>query len=619
MSKVGLIGVGAMGKGVLKNLIKNNCEVIAYDVTEKGRANIQDFGGQIASHPIEVAQATDIIFLSLPNPQIIKELFLGVEGIINELKSNTTVLDLSTIDPATTIELNELCQQHNSYYFDCPVSGGPAGAEMGTLTIMVGGDKNQFNSIFEYLSYIGSNIEYIGESGLAQTLKLCHNMVGAANIAALGEAFATGVKHGLSVQVIADVVGKSLASSNNLEYFGPNIINGTYENVKFMLSHMHKDLSLYVSMTHKVNVPSFIGATTYNLYDIAKTHNKGLLDHSAVCQVYEEFASVRLTQNNHIRAILEGSIDKTAEPGKKVGLIGVGAMGRGVLKNLIKNNCDVIAYDVSESGQADIEKLGGVVARHPKEVAQSSDIIFLSLPNPQVIKELIMGTDGIINELKEKTTIFDLSTIDPTTTRELNELCKQYDSYYFDCPVSGGPAGADAGTLTIMVGGDKDHYLKVAKYLGYIGANIEFIGDSGLAQALKLCHNMIGAASIVALGEAFVTGVKSGLNVKVIADVIGKSLGNSRMLQYFGPNIINNTYENVKFMLNHMHKDLQLYVKMTQDVGVPSFIGSSTYNLYHIAKTQNKGLLDHTAVCQVIEDMAKVKLVESELMNESRR
>ncbi|WP_260287738.1 NAD(P)-dependent oxidoreductase [Peribacillus aracenensis] len=618
MKKVGLIGTGAIGKGVLKNLIKNNCDVLAYDISEKAKENIRNLGGFVANHPKEVIQFSEIVFLSLPSPQIIKDLFLGTEGIAKEMKSHTTILDLSTIDPATAREMNDLCHQYNSHYFDCPVSGGPAGADEGTLTIMVGGDKDQFDNIVEYLGYIGSNIEYIGESGLAQVLKLCHNMIGAANIVALGEAFATGVKHGLSVKVMANVIGKSLAGSRPLEYFGPNIVNNTYDNVKFMLNHMHKDLGLYVNMTRQVGIPSFIGTNTYNLYNAAKTHNKGSLDHTAVCQIIEDLASVKLVENNHLKneveGVMVGSKKRTNEV-KKIGLIGVGAIGEGVLKNLIKNNCEVLAYDISEKGKAKIRNLGGLVANHPKEVVQFSEIVFLSLPSPQIIKDLFLGTEGIAKEMKSHTTILDLSTIDPATAREMNDLCKQYNSHYFDCPVSGGPAGADEGTLTIMVGGDSEQFVNIIEDLGYIGTNIEYIGESGIAQALKLCHNMVGAASIVALGEAFATGVKHGLDVKVMADVIGKSVSNSKVLQYFGPNIINNTYDNVKFMLNHAHKDLGLYVNMTQDVGVPSFIGASTYNLFHIAKIHNKGSLDQTAVCQVIEDFSSVKLVENSIPN----
>ncbi|MET3508014.1 NAD(P)-dependent oxidoreductase [Halalkalibacter oceani] len=609
MKKIGLIGVGAIGRGVLKNLRKNNCEVLAYDISEAGQEAIKGAGGLVARHPREVAQFADVMFLSLPGPQVIKELFYGEDGIADSILGGTRILDLSTIDPATTREMNTFCQQRGAYYFDCPVSGGPAGAEDGTLTIMVGGDQEQFEEVRTYVEYIGGNIEYIGDSGLAQALKLCHNMVGAANIVALGEAFATGVKHGLNVQVIADVIGKSLAGSRSLEYFGPNIIHNTYENVKFMLNHMHKDLGLYVRMTQQIGVPSFIGASAYNLYHAARNNGKGPLDHTAVCQVIEQLAGVTLIENNHLpKAELKAV---SLEGAKKVGLIGVGAIGRGVLKNLRKNNCEVLAYDISEAGQEAIRQAGGLVARHPREVAQFADVIFLSLPGPQVIKELFQGEDGIADSILSGTRILDLSTIDPATTREMNDFCQRRDAYYFDCPVSGGPAGAEDGTLTIMVGGDKERFEEVLAYVEYIGENIEYIGESGLAQALKLCHNMVGAASIVALGESFATGVKHGLDVKVMADVFAKSMGNSKILQYFGPNIIYNTYENVKFMLNHMHKDLGLFMEMTQRAEVPSFVGTSTYNLFHTAKIHNKGALDQTAVCQVIEDLAAVKLVEN--------
>ena len=608
MKKVGLIGVGAIGKGLLKNLIKNNCEVIAFDISEKSKEEIRNLGGIVASHPKEVVQFAKVIFLSLPSPQIIKELFQGEDGIAGELMPDTSILDLSTIDPGTTREMAALCKRYYSYYFDCPVSGGPTGADQGTLTIMTGGPKEQYDKIEEYLHYVGSNIKYIGESGMAQVMKLCHNVIGAVNIAAAGEALATGVKYGLNAKVILDVVAKSMGSNGTLLYFGPNVVNNTYENVKFMLNHMHKDVGLYITMAQQSGVPSLIATNTYNLYHTAKIQNKGHLDHSAVCQVFEEMGNVKINSNNDI-IVEQAKVPETFKPEKKIGLIGVGAIGKGVLKNLLKHDCEVMAYDISEKGKDEIRRLGGLVANHPKEVAQFADIIFLSLPGPRIIKELFLGKDGIESASLSNKTILDLSPIDPGTTKEMADVCSQYKSYYFDCPVSGGPAGADEGTLTIMVGGPKHQYDKIVGYLHLVGENIEYIGEIGLAQALKLCHNMLGAANIVALGEAFATGVKQGLRIDVMAEVIRKGLSNSRSLEYFGPNIINNTYENAKFMLNHMHKDLRLYVKMTQQIGVPSFIGANVYALYEAAKSQDKGHLDHTSVCQVIENLASVKLV----------
>lgn len=296
----------------------------------------------------------------------------------------------------------------------------------------------------------------------------------------------------------------------------------------------------------------------------------------------------------------------------KVGLIGVGAIGKGVLKNLIKHKCEVVAFDVSEQGKKNVKELGGIVANHPKDVAKQAEIIILSLPGPKIIKDLFLGEEGILPYLNDRTFIIDLSTIDPSTTQELAEVCKEKNTYYFDCPVSGGPLGADEGTLTIMVGGDEEKFEYISEYLNYIGSNIRYIGTSGLAQTLKICHNMIVATNTVALGEAFATGVKHGLDIEVMADVIGKSIGDSRTLQYFGPNIVNDTYEKIKFMLDHMHKDMGLYVDMAENIGVPSMIGGNTYQLYQAAKVQNKGHLDHTAVCQVIEDLSSTKLVEKE-------
>lgn len=177
-----------------------------------------------------------------------------------------------------------------------------------------------------------------------------------------------------------------------------------------------------------------------------------------------------------------------------------------------------------------------------------------------------------------------------------------------DCPVSGGPSGADQGTLAIMVGGDQEVYEAAKPVLDAMGTNIFYIGESGTAQVVKLCHNMIVAVNAVALGEAFLTGAKAGLSPKTLAAVIAKSVGRSGVLEIFGPIILENNYDNPKFMLKHMYKDMGLYMKTVDAVNMSSYLGNLVHSLYRSAMLQDKGDKDHTAVCQVLEELAATKI-----------
>ncbi|MEW6662390.1 MAG: NAD(P)-dependent oxidoreductase [Bacillota bacterium] len=288
---------------------------------------------------------------------------------------------------------------------------------------------------------------------------------------------------------------------------------------------------------------------------------------------------------------------------KKVGFFGCGAMGKGMIKNLLKAGYEIIAYDVSEDAVKQAVESGATAGMDPAVIASNVDAVISSLPSPVIVKELMLGDNGIIANLKSNF-ILDMSTIDPGTVKEIYSVAKEKGIGFLDCPVSGGPGGADAGTLAIMVGGDERVYEEAKPLLNAMGRNIFYIGESGTAQVVKLCHNMIVAANALALGEAFLTGSKAGLQPRVMAEVISKSVGRSGVLEVFGPKILNGDYENPVFMLKHMYKDMDLFIKFAAAVNMPTFLGGLVHAFYRSAMLQDKGNHDHTVVCKVLEQLS---------------
>lgn len=285
---IGVIGCGAMGKGMVKNLIKHGLIVKVYDVSPDYVSFCHEMGAIPVSSARETASDADALFLSLPSPEVVENVLLGEEGILNVLKTGAYILDLSTIDPMTSIRLSEQANHQGVNFFDCPVSGGPAGADQGNLTIMVGGPEGYFSSVLPLLQVIGKEIIYLGKSGAGQTAKLCHNMLVASITASLGEVLTVGAKAGISPKSLANVIEKGSANNRVLSIFGPNMIEGTYDNVNFFLSHMHKDVTLYTKLAADQSLPSFIGSLVLQLYESAKAKGMGKLDSSAVCLTIQE-------------------------------------------------------------------------------------------------------------------------------------------------------------------------------------------------------------------------------------------------------------------------------------------------------------------------------------------
>ncbi|MFA4133064.1 MULTISPECIES: NAD(P)-dependent oxidoreductase [unclassified Brevibacillus] len=296
MEAIGVIGIGAMGKGMVCNLLQKGYHVYAYDPSPAAKAWAKEKGATVVESPLAVGSVARVVFTSLPGPAIVEEVMLGADGLFLSLGAGSFVFDTSTIDPATAKRLNQQGVEKGIYYYDCPVSGGPTGSAAGTLTIMVGGDETKLPEIMDYLRAIGKEIFYLGESGAAQVAKLCHNSVVAVITAALGEAFSVGAKAGVDPHKLAAVMDKGSADNRVLSVFGPNILYGTYENTVFSLDHMHKDLQLYAQTAREQQVPVLVGGTVAQMYEAAKAQGKGSLDSSAVCTVTEELAHTTIAR-----------------------------------------------------------------------------------------------------------------------------------------------------------------------------------------------------------------------------------------------------------------------------------------------------------------------------------
>ncbi|GEB32403.1 MULTISPECIES: NAD(P)-dependent oxidoreductase [Brevibacillus] len=293
---IGVIGIGAMGKGMIGSLLQKGYQVYAYDPSPAAKEWAAEKGAVVVDSVQAIGSVAKVVFASLPGPSVVEEVVLGQAGLFAELRPGSFVFDTSTIDPATAKRLNQAGLERGISYFDCPVSGGPAGSAAGTLTIMVGGDESKLPEIMPYLQGIGKEIFYLGESGSGQVAKLCHNSVVAVITAALGEAFSVGAKAGVDPHKLAAVIEKGSAHNRVLSVFGPNILYGTYENAIFSLDHMHKDLQLYAAAAREQHVPVLVGGTVAQMYEAAKAQGKGSWDSSAVCTVTEELAGTTIAR-----------------------------------------------------------------------------------------------------------------------------------------------------------------------------------------------------------------------------------------------------------------------------------------------------------------------------------
>ncbi|WP_246202594.1 NAD(P)-dependent oxidoreductase [Virgibacillus doumboii] len=285
-----------------------------------------------------------------------------------------------------------------------------------------------------------------------------------------------------------------------------------------------------------------------------------------------------------------------------MGVVGCGLMGHGIAKNLLKNNYTVMVYDIDQTAVKRLESIGAIGASSVKMMAKEIDCLILSLPTPELVRKTLLG-DGTINGMRAGTNILDMSTNDVEVTRELHNYAKEYEIDFFDCPLSGGPAGAEAGSLTIMVGGNEAAYSAILPVLNAIGDHIDFVGPSGAGQTVKLCHNMVVGGVITLLSEAFLTGEKAGVTKEKVASILQKGSAQTKVMEVFGQNILNGSFEDVKFSLANMTKDIHLYRNLAETQQIPTYVSQPVDQLYQMAKEKGRGGEDSSTIYNVLAEM----------------
>jgi 3-hydroxyisobutyrate dehydrogenase-like beta-hydroxyacid dehydrogenase len=290
---------------------------------------------------------------------------------------------------------------------------------------------------------------------------------------------------------------------------------------------------------------------------------------------------------------------------KRIGIIGIGAMGFHMAKNILKAGYRLIVYDIRPEAMDRVARLGAEKATSPKEVGVSADSVFLMVQNFKQCEDCLLGPNGLLAGLTDGTLIVT-STIAPDEVKKIAAYCGDKGIAILDSPVSGGTKGAADGSLTLMISGQDEVYQKCLPVLKCLGSNIVKVGDEiGQGQAIKAVNQLLFGVHMVAMVEAMVLGVKSGLDPEVVYRVVKSSAGNSRVFENRVPTIINRDFS-VRSTLGIQFKDMDIAVRTADSVKAPVFLAPLVRELYKIAEARGVTNEDSSAVIKLYEDMANV-------------
>ena len=292
----------------------------------------------------------------------------------------------------------------------------------------------------------------------------------------------------------------------------------------------------------------------------------------------------------------------------KVGFIGLGNMGNPMATNLIKAGHELTVHDLRREAATNLLEMGAQWADTPKDAVPGNEVVFTSLPVPHDVEAVVLGENGVLEGADSSSVYMDLSTNSPTVIRRIHSICAQKGVTVLDAPVSGGVYGAAAATLAVMVGGDKTAYDRMKPTLDAIGSHVVYCGPIGNGMVCKICNNLLSMGIGVLMSEALTLGVKAGVDLAVLADVIANSSGGNRRLTEKFPRFLFKGNFQPGFATALAAKDVRLATDLGREYGIPMELSNLIDQRHVEAMHRGWGLEDSDAVARIQEEKAGVQL-----------
>lgn len=291
--KVGFIGLGIMGKPMVRNLLKAGHEVVVFDVMQENVEKVAAAGAVPAQSSKAVAQQCKTIITMLPNSPHVKTAVMGENGVLEGAQEGSILIDMSSIAPLASQEISRACAGKGVKMIDAPVSGGEPKAIDGTMSIMVGGEKEVFDQVYDLLMVMGGSAVHCGDIGAGNTTKLANQVIVALNIAAVSEAFMLSTKAGVDPVKVFDAIKGGLAGSTVMNAKVPMITAGNF-NPGFKIDLHIKDLNNALETGHGVGAPLPMTALAMEMLQTLRADGCGQEDHSAIAKYYEKITGVEI-------------------------------------------------------------------------------------------------------------------------------------------------------------------------------------------------------------------------------------------------------------------------------------------------------------------------------------
>jgi 3-hydroxyisobutyrate dehydrogenase len=580
---VGYIGLGAMGGALARRLLASY-KLHVWDLNRPATARFESEGAVVPPSPAELARACKVILLCLPRSADVDQLVFGSGGLLEGLAPGSIIIDQTSGIPEETRDIARRLQSYDVAMLDAPVAGGVAAAEAGLITMMVSGPTQAYEQVLPVLQAISPTVVRCGERlGDGQAFKAVNNVMNAACRLVTLEVVAMGRKMGLSLAAMTEAINKSTGRSRISQNALPALLVGRPSS-DFALPLMIKDVDQAIALGMNAGAPMPIAAMTRALLQMGANLIGPAARLEDMIGLIESMAGTRLAEESGPTPPTEQALSASASQ-PVIGYVGLGAMGAALVRRLLGSSGRVHVYDVHEESVRALEAQGAIAAPDLASLAHACDVIMICVPTSAVVRQVLFGPRGLAEGLAPGKIVIDQTTGDPAETRAIAAELEALGVSLVDAPVSGGPAGAEAGTIVTLCGGAPEAFARVQSILQRTGPAVVYFGQSGNGHVAKLIKNTLGACNRLITYETVAMAVKIGLKLDDLATVIAKGSGWTQAFERIVP-VLRTGGRTATLRLELMVKDLNLSCGIAAGCGAPMLIANAVRSTVEAASNE---------------------------------
>jgi len=291
---------------------------------------------------------------------------------------------------------------------------------------------------------------------------------------------------------------------------------------------------------------------------------------------------------------------------KKIGIIGMGMLGNAVALHLLDSGFEVTVYNRTKEKTTQAREKGAKVVTSPKEIAENSELIITVVKDAAAVKEISFEKDGIIEGKHEKLIVADMSTIDPTESKNISRKFQEHNIHKLDIPVMGGPNVAISGNLVMMVSGNKESFDHCKNVFEKIANKVFFLGESGVAHSVKLAMNLQITMLALALSEGIILMKKANVDPKIFLEILNSTYFKTGMSEKKAFKMVDSKYD-ATFTLSNLKKDISTITSAAESLGIELPMIKKAEQVYENAEKEGFGEIDYTGIIEYIKKINNLK------------